>query len=141
MPVGIISATSPPLNYIVFKNYFNGANEKLYVNNSAFRIVNSPHKNFGTQVLKLFRSTIKRDYSDIYGDELLGIVTFVEKPRTGSIYLADNWTIIGETQGIEVKRRGADWINKQYIKTDNKKLILAYRYPITKVRSESNDNP
>ena len=43
--------------------------------------------------------------------------------------IADNWELIGETQGVEVRRRGDSWINKSYTKTDNKKLIFAYKYP------------
>jgi len=125
-PVGLISATSPPLNYKLFNDYFNkkenisnGDFSKTFVNNGVFRIVISPKKNFATQVLKLFRKTIKQDYKKIYGDDLQGIITFVEKPRTGGIYKADNWDLIGETKGIEVRRKGKDWLNKSYTKTNN----------------------
>lgn len=134
-PKGIISATSPPLNYKLFNEYFNKPMEisdgdfgKTFVNNGVFRIVKSPKKNFATQVLKLFRNKIKVDYKKIYGDELKGIITFVEKPRNGGIYKADNWEYLGETQGIEVKRRGEDWLSKSYSKTNNKKLIFGYKY-------------
>ena len=134
-PTGIISATSPPLNYKLFNDYFgkkesmsNGDFAKTFVNNGVFRIVKSPKKNFATQVLKLFRITILKDYKKQYGDNLKGIITFVEKPRNGGIYRADNWDLIGETQGIEVRRRGKDWLNKSYTKTGNKKLIFGYKY-------------
>ena len=126
-PKGIITASSPPKNYKKFKIYFNGIDEKLFVNNSVFRIVDNPIKNFCTQVLKLFRNKIKIDYKKIYGDELIGIVTFVEKPRTGSIYKADNWDCIGETQGVSVRRKGENWQQKQYIKGVNKKHIFALK--------------
>jgi hypothetical protein len=134
-PVGIISATSPPLNYKLFNKYFdkqenisNGDFAKTFVNNGIFRIVNSPKKNFATQVLKLFRNTIKKDYKKVYGDDLQGIITFVEKPRNGGIYKADNWDLIGETQGTEVRRRGENWLSKSYTKTDNRKLIFGFKY-------------
>jgi len=136
-PVGIISATSPPLNYKLFNDYFSkkenisdGDFTKTFVNNGAFRIVISPKKNFATQVLKLFRKTIKKDYKKVYGDELQGIITFVEKPRNGGIYKADNWDFIGITQGIEVRRRGKEWLTKTYVKTDNKKLIFGFKYKL-----------
>ena len=128
MPVGIISAVSPPLNYRKFRKYFGIENDLEFMNNGIFRIVHSPKKNFATQVLKSFRNAIKKDYENKYGNQLLGIVTFVEKPRNGGIYKADNWDMIGETQGIEVRRRGEDWLSKTYTKTDNKKLIFAYKY-------------
>ena len=128
MPVGIISAVSPPLNYRKFREYFNIENDIDFVNNGVFRVVHSPKKNFATQVLKAFRKKIKLDYEKEYGNKLLGIITFVEKPRNGGIYKGDNWDLIGETQGIEVRRRGEDWLSKTYTKTDNKKLIFAYKY-------------
>jgi len=127
-PVGIISAVSPPLNYKKFREYFNVKDDLEFVNNGVFRIVKSPKKNFATQVLKRFRLIIKKDYEKKYGNILLGIITFVEKPRNGGIYLADNWEKIGETQGVEVRRRGDSWINKTYTKTGNKKLIFGYKY-------------
>lgn len=136
-PVGIISAVSPPLNYKLFRKFFNVTDDKAFVNNGVFRIVRSPKKNFATQVLKVFRLRIKADYLDVYGDNLLGIITFVEPPRNGGIYLADNWLKLGKTQGVEVRRRGTDWINKTYSKTGNKKWIFAYKYPLSKKHSHS----
>lgn len=127
-PVGIISAVSPPLNYKMFRKFFNVKDDKGFVNNGVFRVVKSPKKNFASQLLKVFRLRIKEDYKKRYGDNLLGIITFVEKPRNGGIYLADNWLKLGETQGVEVRRRGNDWVNKTYTKTGNKKLIFAYKY-------------
>jgi hypothetical protein len=126
-PVGIISAVSPPLNYKKFRIFFGVTDDKQFVNNGVFRVVKSPKKNFATQVLKLFRKTIQIDYQKQYGDRLLGIITFVEKPRNGGIYRADNWDLLGETQGIEVRRRGENWINKSYTKTNNKKLIFGIK--------------
>ena len=131
-PCGIIGFASPPLNYIKFNTFFgfttkiHSENSKLFLNNNVFRIVHS-NTNLATRVLKIARNEIKLLYEEIYGDKLLGLVTFVEKPRTGSIYKADNWELIGETQGVEVKRRGDDWMNKQY-SVGEKKLIFGYKY-------------
>jgi hypothetical protein len=125
--VGIIGVNSPPLNYKKFREFFKTDNEKLFVNNNVFRIVET-EKNLGTKVLKIFRNRIKKDYKERYGDELIGIITFVEPPRTGAMYKADNWIYLGETQGKKCFRRGdmGKWINKEWT-TGTKKLIFAKR--------------
>jgi len=134
-PIGIIGFASPPLNYKIFNNYFNlnpndkrGENAKKFLNNNVFRIVYSK-KNLGTKILKMARNIIYKLYFEQYNIKLLGIVTFVEPPRTGAIYKADNWECLGETKGYEVKRRGENWIDKQYSK-GGKKLIFGYKYNI-----------
>lgn len=125
---GIIGANSPPLNYKKFREYFKTDNEKLFLNNNVFRIVKS-NKNQATQVLRLFRKIVQKDYHKKYGDHLLGLITFVEPPRNGNIYRADNWTSLGETQGISVHRRGSHdkWQNKEYTK-GTKKLIFGFKF-------------
>jgi hypothetical protein len=130
MPIGIISASSPPLNYKRFREYFSVENDLGFLNNNVFRIVNKPDdKNIGTKILKIFRNKIYKDYENKYKTKLLGIITFVEPPRSGSIYKADNWEYLGETQGITVRRSGENWYDKQYTK-GTKKHIFAYRYAI-----------
>ena len=127
-PIGIISGSSPPLNYKKFRNFFNVTDDRTFLNNNVFRIVDKPEdKNIGTKILKLFRSNISKDYLSKYKTKLIGIVTFVEPPRTGSIYKADNWEFLGETQGITVRRSGEDWYNKQYMQ-GTKKLIFGYKF-------------
>ena len=131
---GIISGNSPPYNYKIFEKFFGITDDtredmtKQFLNNNAYRVIKK-EKNLGTKILKLFRNTIKKDYIKRYGDNLLGLVTFVERPRTGAIYKADNWISLGETQGISVTRRGnlGKWINKEYINTGNKKLIFGIK--------------
>ncbi len=126
-PIGIIGVSSPPLNYKLFRTYFNIDNDKPFLNNNVFRIVNKPNdKNIGTKILKLLRTVSKYDYKNRYNDKLLGLVTFVEPPRTGAIYKADNWNYLGETQGIEVRRRGNNWFEKEY-KKGVKKHIFAIK--------------
>lgn len=131
-PVGIIGFASPPLNYQPFNEFFNlnsknksSENAKLFLNNNVFRIIHT-EKNMGTQILKIARKQIYQSYMERYGQTLLGLVTFVEPPRTGAIYKADNWTYIGLTQGIEVIRRD-DWTKKQYIEGVSKH-IYGYKY-------------
>lgn len=132
-PIGIIGFSSPPLNYKKFNEFFGlseaqkpSENAKLFLNNNVFRIIHT-EKNLGTQILKLARKQVFEIYKQKYNQELLGLVTFVEPPRTGALYKADNWIFMGETQGIEVKRRGTSWIEKQY-KKGSKKYIYGYKY-------------
>jgi hypothetical protein len=121
---GIIACSSPPKNYKHFREYFNTTDDNLYVNNNVFRLVlNEP--NLGTKTLKLFRERIAKDYEKKYGTKLIGIVTFVEPPRTGAMYKADNWNLLGETQGIKVIRR--ENFEKQYIE-GTKKLIYGKKF-------------
>lgn len=134
--IGIIGFASPPLNYKKFNDYFNlntnnkaSENAKLFLNNNVFRIVHTD-KNLATQILKIARKDVYQRYVDKYGQKLLGLVTFVEPPRTGSLYKADNWQYIGETQGVEVKRRGENWIDKTYT-VGCKKYIFGYKYKLT----------
>lgn len=137
-PIGIIGINSPPLNYKKFINYFNiknyikGKSEKYFVNNNIFRIVRKPDdKNIGTKILKLFRNTIIQDYRNHYNNNLMGIITFVEPPRTGAIYKADNWSYLGLTEGISVKRLGTfndDWVNKEYSVGTKKHIFARYLF-------------
>ena len=127
-PIGIVGVSSPPLNYKLFRKYFKTDDEKKFLNNNVFRIVNKPDdKNIGTKILKLLRNVSRDDYKEKYGDALIGLVTFVEPPRNGAIYKADNWEYLGETQGVEVKRRGDNWFEKSY-QIGVKKHIFAKRF-------------
>jgi hypothetical protein len=132
-PIGIIGFASPPLNYLKFNNFFeldknnkSSENAKLFLNNNVYRIIHT-QRNLATQVLKMARNEVYKIYLNDYGTKLKGLVTFVEPPRTGALYKADNWKYIGETEGIEVKRRGKDWMEKSYVKGVSK-YIYGYKY-------------
>ena len=132
-PIGIIGFASPPLNYVKFNNFFTldknnkaSENAKLFLNNNVYRIIHT-QKNLAPQILKLARKEVYDIYIKDYSTKLKGIVTFVEPPRTGALYKADNWLYIGETEGIEVKRRGEDWTEKKYVK-GVVKYIYGYKY-------------
>lgn len=132
-PIGIIGFSSPPLNYLKFNEFFkldknnkSSENAKLFLNNNVFRIIHT-QKNLATQILKMARKEVYDIYQKDYELKLKGLVTFVEPPRTGALYKADNWIYIGETEGIEVKRRGEDWTEKKYVKGVSK-YIYGYRY-------------
>jgi len=50
----------------------------------------------------------KRMWYDKYDDKLVLLETLVEKPHTGSIYLASGWIHVGETKGTEFR-----WMDKE----------------------------
>ena len=133
IPVGIIGFASPPIINKVFK-HFNiqdlsiGERGKLILNNNIFRL-EIKEKNLGTRVLKEARQKVKKLYKEKYGEDLLGLITFVEPPRTGAVYKADNWEYIGETEGYSIKRvAGFGKGDKRIVSEGNKKLIFAYKF-------------
>lgn len=123
--VGIIGVNSPPLNYKKFNVFFGKDQELKFLNNNVFKLIIT-QKNLGTKVLKLLRNIIKIDYKEKYKEDVLGLITFVEPPRTGAMYKADNWTYLGMTEGVKCRRRGdlGKWINKEW-SVGTKKLIFA----------------
>ena len=121
---GIIGANSPPKGYAIFVKYFN-VDETLFVNNNVFRIIRSD-TNLATRILRLFRERVRIDYRAKYGQKLVGICTFVEPPRTGNIYRADNWDYLGVTQGLRMHRSHDTW-EKEFT-LGEKKHIFGYRY-------------
>lgn len=113
--IGIIGANSPPLNFLKFRRFFNVKDELNFLNNNVYCLI-VHEKNLGTKVLKLFRNKLKKDYYEKYGDKLIGLITFVEPPRTGAMYKADNWIYLGMTEGKHCSRSGSlgKWINKEW---------------------------
>lgn len=70
------------------------------IDNTVFRLEkNLP--NLGTQVLGMWRKQVDTDWQIQYGVRPAGFETFIiEEPhRKGSMYKADNWDFVGETQG------------------------------------------
>jgi hypothetical protein len=124
---GIIGFNSPPSNYRIFRQFFEVDNDNVFMCNNVFRIVHT-EKNLCTRVMKLARQQLQKDHMDKFGIYLIGLVTFVEPPRTGALYKADNWNYLGETQGIAMKRDKETW-EKVYTK-DVKKLIFGYKYKL-----------
>jgi hypothetical protein len=89
--------------------------------------------NLGSIVLSGIRKRARADWFNIYGDQLQAIITTIGGDRKGSVYLADNWKIIGETSGLPSDRKSVsmkwntlDEINDRYEKPtgENKKVIL-----------------
>ena len=70
------------------------------VDNTVFRLEkNLP--NLGTQILALWRRQIARDWERKYGVKVAGFETFIieNERRKGSMYKADNWQFVGQTNG------------------------------------------
>jgi hypothetical protein len=63
-------------------------------------------KNLGSRVLKMIRIEGAKRWKERYGDDLLLMETYVLKNenRRGAVYLADNWTHVGQTSGISIKK-------------------------------------
>jgi hypothetical protein len=89
--------------------------------------------NLGTQVLKAVRSRVRNDWKQRYGDDLKAVVTTIGNGKRGSVYLADNWKVIGETAGLPSSRKAvsmkwndAEEINQRFVKPtgENKKTIF-----------------
>lgn len=89
--------------------------------------------NLGSQILRAIRKRAARDWRDRYGDDLRAIVTTIGGGHSGSVYLADNWKLIGETSGLPSNRHSVSmkWDNKQKISErfvkptgENRKRIL-----------------
>ena len=70
------------------------------IDNTVFRLVNN-EPNLATRVIALWRKVIPLVWEDLYGVPVFGFETFVveEDHRKGSLYKADNWTLVGETSG------------------------------------------
>ena len=68
-------------------------------NNIVFCLLPNHSKNAGSKALKLVRNDAKQWWMERYGDTLRYMQTFIEPPRTGAVYKADNWIEIGITSG------------------------------------------
>lgn len=104
--VGIISGGSAAYAVGARDAYFgiNKENRRVALNgivdNTVFRLEkNLP--NLGTQVLSMWRKRVSQDWERKYGVKVCGFETFIveESYRKGSMYKADNWDYVGETQG------------------------------------------
>lgn len=98
------------------------------------RFAMSKHvKNAGTIAIKLIRKRVKQDWKDRYGDDLKAILTTIGSGKSGAVYKADNWIMIGETAGLPKDRKSMSmkWndneeIKERYVKPtgEDKKLIF-----------------
>lgn len=123
---GIIGFNSPPKNYRIFNDYFGAKDlENNFLINNVFRLINN-ERNLATRVMAIARKTAKIDYEAKYTDSLIGLVTFVEPPRSGALYKADNWSEIGVSAGKRMKRDPSTW--EKVFSEGEKKLVFGYKY-------------
>jgi hypothetical protein len=75
------------------------------VNNTMFRLIRPKDAMpRATDVLKVFRKVVIKDWITEYGDCVRAFETLVEPPRWGGIYKLDGWKKIGMTAGLGARR-------------------------------------
>lgn len=81
---------------------------KLITNNSRFLILPEWHlPNLGSRVLSLCQHRLNTDWLNTFGHPLLLLETFVDPQRFhGTLYKANNWIYVGNTQGFRRTRLG-----------------------------------
>ena len=104
--LGVISGGSATLHLPGRNEFFSEQfNLNRIINNTFFHIVEGHDiPNLGTQVLSLWRKQCCDDWRSTYHDDVIGFETLVELPRTGAMYKADNWTLVGQTKGFTCRR-------------------------------------
>lgn len=75
------------------------------IDNTLFRLEFHEY-NLASKIVSMWRKLVVKDWELLYGVKPYGFETFVEyeeidtvTQRVGSLYLADNWTKVGETAG------------------------------------------
>ncbi len=90
-----------------------------------------PIRNFAQSVIAMFRRVIFKDWTEKYGDKIIGFESLVELPRSGECYRRDGWIEVGKTIGYTCKRTSGkgtdDWSGKRVWDTENlrPKLVFA----------------
>ena len=109
--VGAISGGSAVYATGVRDDYFHITTENRekvingIIDNTLFRL-EFHEPNLASKIVSRWRKTVVKDWEGLYGVKPYGFETFVEyaeidadRQRVGSLYLADNWTLVGETAG------------------------------------------
>lgn len=125
---GIIGLTNPPYALGITDAFFGitkdnrlEMNNQL-ANNHVFRLINN-EKNLGSRCLRLLRIVVTHDWKTKYGYTLKGLLTFVEPPRKGSCYLADNWKYLGVTKGRGCVQRTGRWEHREWVNKTQKHIF------------------
>lgn len=104
--LGVIAGGSSTL-HLPGRNEFFGDKFALnnIVNNNFFHLIdNHSDKNLGTKVLSKWRKQVVIDWEQQYEDKVIGFESLVELPRSGAMYKADNWILVGQTKGYTCRR-------------------------------------
>ena len=127
--VGIISGGSAAYAVACRDEFFGITKENRQaalngiIDNTVFRLEkNTP--NLGTQILKVWRTQIAKDWEYFYGVKVAGFETFVieNERRKGSMYKADNWIFVGETVGTTKFHQHG--IGKQSVRIKTEKKLV-----------------
>ncbi len=97
------------------------------VNNTFFHIEKQngkyPCRNFAAHIVRKWREKVLLDWVLYYDDFVLGWETLVELPRTGELYVRDDWHEVGMTKGYTCKRVAGEstdtWTGKRVWDTKN----------------------
>lgn len=118
--LGVISGASAVYGVKARDQFFGIEHDKRKVqlnsiiNNVVYRIENAP-RNVPSQVLAMWRKQIAVDWEYLYQVKVAGFETFVieaelddGRTRTGALYRADNWSMLGLTSGNTKSHAAAD---------------------------------
>lgn len=105
------------------------------INNVVYRLEDAPH-GIASQVLALWRKRIAADWEELYEVRVAGFETFIieevlpdGRRRSGVLYRADNWTLLGITAGntkAHHARDGSGGMNAKHTRVAVvQKLLLA----------------
>jgi len=137
-PIGMIglgSSVYPPPKDILnrmkvskdeYRQIFNSI-----ANNWRFCMIKSI-PNAGTQILKQLRNLAPIAWKKKYDNDLKILITFVAGGNNGTVYLADNWEVIGKTAGLpkhsssSMKWDNSEQLKQKFVKPtgENRKIIL-----------------
>jgi hypothetical protein len=84
-------------------------------------------KNLGSRVLKIARNKLIKRWKEKYGDDLLLLETYVlqNENRRGAVYLADNWTHVGNTTGVSISKAPTKhWLGEKSARGDLARLDM-----------------
>lgn len=96
-----VMAMKPRDDFIGWSKQQRLANLNHTATNWRFTLLNNLPKNTATKVIHLSIIKGREDWKRKYGDDLVLVETLVEPPRTGTIYKASKWHMVGMTQGTQ----------------------------------------
>ena len=139
--IGVISGASAVYGVKARDTFFGIDNQKRkiqlnsIINNVVYRVENAP-RNVPSQALAAWRKRIAQDWQYLYQVKVAGFETFVieadledGRSRSGALYKADNWQVLGLTAGntkSHAAKDGAGGMNAAHTRKQVcQKLILA----------------
>ncbi len=139
--IGLSSATIAVKvrdDFIGWDNEHKMKNLGMLANNSRFCLIQDRMtlKNVGSMTLKRLEIDGGRRWKEKYDQDLILLETFVEpsENRVGSVYKASNWTEVGRTSGVSIRKgplglwRKEGGIRGELARTDPKAALEKYGY-------------